>query len=105
MICQGCHDKPATLHLTDRSPSGVFQEGHYCEPCYHALSEQKLSEMASIPIPKAVPFRGGIPLMGFLPKLLKTTTTGLTDDDVREIVEETVRLIEARGGALRDPRP
>jgi hypothetical protein len=36
MLCHLCLSKPATMHLTEKLPSGKFGEAHYCSECYEA---------------------------------------------------------------------
>ena len=52
MICQLCLSKPATTHLTERSPAGKFAEAHYCAECYEAKYLKPSPGPASFPRPR-----------------------------------------------------
>lgn len=97
MTCQGCHAVPAACHITHRNNGGPFAESHYCEPCYHALSEGGLTTV--IPPPGGAHPGNELESLGDLIYLvLKSCTAQLSDEDAREIARETADEVGRRGG-------
>ena len=52
MICQLCLNKPSTIHLAERLPSGSFAEAHYCAECYEAMYLKPQSSTDLFPRPR-----------------------------------------------------
>ena len=52
MICQYCHSADATMHVTDRLPSGQFIEVHSCRACWEGRVDRSSPGETGFPGPK-----------------------------------------------------
>jgi hypothetical protein len=100
MICDECHAGAAIFHVTVRRAERDYATGHFCDPCYRALSKDQISDFAD-PHPEELPVRRpGTPDDHFV-MFLRAMTVGLSEEDAREITEAMLREVVRRGGKLR----
>lgn len=52
MICEACQSTGATVHVTERLPSGQFVEAHYCQVCSEGKGHRTSTDVNGFPLPK-----------------------------------------------------